>query len=45
MNLFIGLLNNAIESHNNRTSYLIQKAEVQSSNYLNCCIFVKDTEA
>ena len=28
MNLFIGLLNNAIEKDNNRVSYLIQKAEV-----------------
>ncbi|GBB85850.1 hypothetical protein RclHR1_01230013 [Rhizophagus clarus] len=28
MNLFIGLLNNAIEKDNNRISYLIQKAEI-----------------
>ncbi|PKY13137.1 hypothetical protein RhiirB3_486795 [Rhizophagus irregularis] len=28
MNLFIGLLNNAIEKDNNRVSYLIQKAEI-----------------
>ncbi|GET00426.1 hypothetical protein GLOIN_2v1874127 [Rhizophagus clarus] len=28
MNLFIGLLNNAIEQDNNRVSYLIQKAEI-----------------
>ncbi|PKY49985.1 hypothetical protein RhiirA4_529172 [Rhizophagus irregularis] len=28
MNLFIGLLNNAIEKDNNRVSYLMQKAEV-----------------
>ena len=28
MNLFIGLLNNAINKDNNRVSYLIQKAEV-----------------
>ncbi|GBC29532.2 hypothetical protein GLOIN_2v1874127 [Rhizophagus irregularis DAOM 181602=DAOM 197198] len=28
MNLFIGLLNNAIEKDNNRVSYLMQKAEI-----------------
>jgi hypothetical protein len=28
MNLFIGLLSNVIEEDNNRSSYLIQKAEV-----------------
>ncbi|GBB86177.1 hypothetical protein RclHR1_12620004 [Rhizophagus clarus] len=28
MNLFIGLLSNAIEKDNNRVSYLIQKAEI-----------------
>jgi hypothetical protein len=28
MNLFIGLLNNAIEKDNDRVSYLVQKAEV-----------------
>ncbi|GBB98779.1 hypothetical protein RclHR1_03320005 [Rhizophagus clarus] len=28
MNLFIGLLNNAIEEDNNRVSYLIQKAQI-----------------
>ncbi|PKC61662.1 hypothetical protein RhiirA1_466208 [Rhizophagus irregularis] len=28
MNLFIGLLNNAIEKENNRVSYLVQKAEI-----------------
>ncbi|CAB4417565.1 unnamed protein product [Rhizophagus irregularis] len=28
MNLFIGLLNSAIDKHNNRVSYLIQKAEI-----------------
>ncbi len=28
MNLLIGLLSNAIEKDNNRTSYLIKKAEV-----------------
>ena len=33
MNLFIGLLNMAIENDNNKVSYLIQKAEV-------CCIII-----
>jgi len=28
MNLFIGLLNNAIEKDNDRASYLVQKAEI-----------------
>ena len=28
MNLFIGLLSNAIEENNNRVSFLMQKAEV-----------------
>src|SRR6266496_1881632 len=32
MNLLIGLLNIAIEEDNNRVSYLIQKAEVNSIN-------------
>jgi hypothetical protein len=32
MNLFIGLLNIAIEKDNNRVSYLIQKAEVNNIN-------------
>ncbi|PKY43086.1 hypothetical protein RhiirA4_508449 [Rhizophagus irregularis] len=31
MNLLIGLLNNAIEKDNNKTSYLVQKAESYSS--------------
>jgi hypothetical protein len=34
MNLFIGLLNNAIEKDNDRVSYLIQKAEVIYHHYL-----------
>jgi hypothetical protein len=39
MNLFIGLLNIAIEKDNNRVSYLIQKAEVYNFN-INNSIFV-----
>jgi hypothetical protein len=39
MNLFIGLLNIAIEKDNNKVSYLIQKAEVSNIN-INHSIFI-----
>jgi hypothetical protein len=34
MNLFIGLLNMAIEKDNNRVSYLLQKAKVLYKSYI-----------
>jgi hypothetical protein len=47
MNLFIGLLNMAIEKDNDRASYLAQKAEVRKLNKIlnhfkkkNVCIFI-----
>jgi hypothetical protein len=40
MNLLIGLLNIAIEEDNNRVSYLIQKAEVNSNININHSISV-----